>query len=205
MTYRIKEIFSTVQGEGYFAGRRAVFVRFAGCNYWSGRESDRERGPGPCAVWCDTDFVGGAKMTADEIVRAAEEVDPYRARFVVFTGGEPGLQLDDALLAAFADWYFAVETNGSVRLPDHPRLWVTFSPKFNDVKAHAIRSCDEIKIVLPSVADPVVFEHFPTRPGLRWVSPRDNTPDSIAACLAFIERDPKWRLSIQLHKTIGVR
>src|SRR5688500_12620742 len=145
MPYIVKEIFYTLQGEGAHAGRPAVFVRFAGCNLWSGREEDRAIGAGGCARWCDTNFLGtdgpgggrypDAAAVADA-VRSRWPVDAAAAPFTVLTGGEPTLQVDGALVVALrglhghAEWFgsVAVETNGTRPLPD-PAPWVTLSPK----------------------------------------------------------------------------
>jgi organic radical activating enzyme len=157
-TYAIKEIFSTIQGEGARAGCRSVFLRFAGCNHWDGNPEHRERGKGACALWCDTDFVGGERLTAKEIIARLEALWPYQendqARWVVLTGGEPGLQLDKALVDAFNDegWYVAIETNGSVEMPREWFDWITISPKLQrdgDDDAWHMLECHELKVVVP--------------------------------------------------------
>jgi 7-carboxy-7-deazaguanine synthase len=209
MTYTVKEIFRTLQGEGAQAGRPAVFCRFAGCNLWSGREEDRDSA---VCRFCDTDFVGtdgpgggrfaSAADLAQAIVRAwAGEAE---RRFVVFTGGEPLLQLDPALIEAVHRQGFeiAVETNGTQDA--HAAIdWICVSPKAGAPLRQA--SGDELKLVYPqSGIDParllgLRFDHF-------WLQPMDgpdraaNTAAAIAYCLAH----PNWRLSVQMHKLIGI-
>lgn len=158
--YAVKEIFATLQGEGSRTGARSVFVRFAGCNLWDGRPEHRDRGHGACSLWCDTDFVGGTKMSANDIsdaVHAAWNCPPTPGpTWVVISGGEPGLQLDKVLLDTLhaSNCRVAVETNGSVANPafadvDH----LTVSPKIGP--RLVINSGTELKVVLPGVADGV--------------------------------------------------
>lgn len=207
MSYAVKELFLTLQGEGAQAGRAAVFCRFAGCNLWSGREEDRASA---ICRFCDTDFVGAdagrfaeAAALADAIA-ATWGAGPQR-RFVVFTGGEPMLQLDQALLDAVHARGFeaAIETNGT--LAALPALdWICVSPKAGTTLAQ--RRGDELKLVFPQVGlDPeslldLPFRHFLLQPmdGLDRVA---NTEAAIAYCLAH----PSWRLSVQTHKVIGIR
>src|SRR5215470_16643357 len=163
MAYAVKEIFYTLQGEGANSGRPAVFLRFAGCNLWTGLERDRDKGPGGCSRWCDTDFVGtdgpgGGKFDSPtELVSAVAGYWPHsvwtghRIRpFVVCTGGEPLLQLDEPLLAEFnaAGWFVAVETNGTVE-PPAGELWLTVSPKAN-APLRLFRG-NELKLIFPQV------------------------------------------------------
>jgi 7-carboxy-7-deazaguanine synthase len=215
MTYAVKEIFYTLQGEGAHAGRPAVFLRFAGCNLWTGLERDRDNGPGGCSRWCDTDFVGtdgvggGKFRTAAELVAAVASHWPMSAPrevvpFVVCTGGEPLLQLDEPLVSAFntAGWFVAVETNGTVQ-PPAGKLWLTVSPKAN-APVRVTRG-DELKLVYPQVgAEPerfheLGFTHF-------FLQPMDspdierNTADALNYCLSH----PKWRLSLQTHKILKI-
>jgi 7-carboxy-7-deazaguanine synthase (Cx14CxxC type) len=221
----VKEIFYTLQGEGANAGRPAVFLRFSGCNLWSGLERDRGQGPGGCSRWCDTDFVGtdgqggGKFRSADELVRAVRSHWPGEAGgratpFVVCTGGEPLLQLDEALVVALneAGWFVAVETNGTIE-PPAGRLWLTVSPK-----AHAplkVRRGNELKLIFPQPgAEPerfagLSFEHFFLQPldvlpsnephGARAQSAQ-HTAQALQYCLAH----PQWRLSLQTHKILGI-
>jgi 7-carboxy-7-deazaguanine synthase len=217
MSYAVKEIFYTLQGEGANAGRPAVFLRFSGCNLWTGLERDRHKGPGGCSRWCDTDFVGtegsggGRFGSARELLDAIESHWPPSARqqrrpppFVVCTGGEPLLQLDETLLSAFetAGWAVAVETNGTVTAPAG-KLWLTVSPKAN--APLRITSGSELKLVFPQVgAEPerfadLSFEHFFLQP---MDSPEvaQNTAQALRYCLDH----PQWRLSLQTHKILKI-
>jgi 7-carboxy-7-deazaguanine synthase len=165
-TYRIKEIFDTLQGEGSRAGQRSVFVRFTGCNLWNGLASGRAKGKAECSLWCDSDFADGEKMTAAELIERMDALWPlyagYPKRWVVITGGEPLLQVDRHLLEALrsANWNIAVETNGTLNprdddgdiadLFDH----ITLSPKLEAGadRLHAplmLRRCTDLKVVLP--------------------------------------------------------
>jgi len=213
--YSVKEIYYTVQGEGSHAGRPAVFLRFAGCNLWSGRDRDRGKGPGGCSQWCDTDFVGtdgvgGGKFgSSAALADAVRELWPAaraapRRGFVVCTGGEPLLQLDARLLDAFEAVGFdvAAETNGTQE-PPPGRLWLTVSPKAN--AALRVRKGNELKLVYPQEGmDPaqfvdLEFDHFFLQPldGPRRV---ENTQRALDYCL----ENPHWRLSLQTHKFIGI-
>ena len=203
MTYTVKEIFLTAQGEGANIGRTAVFLRFAGCNLWSGREDDRA---GAICQFCDTEFVGGARFAdADSLADQAAALWPDAGhRFTVLTGGEPLLQVDAALLAALRTRGFsiAVETNGTQSLPG-PIDWVCVSPKAG--APLVLEQADELKLVYPqSGAHPERFVAF--RATHRWLSPMDsparaaNTRAAAAYCLAH----PEWRLAIQAHKTWGI-
>jgi 7-carboxy-7-deazaguanine synthase len=214
MTYTVKEIFYTLQGEGINAGRPAVFCRFSGCNLWTGREADR--GSATCQ-FCDTDFVGvgpdGGKFTTAEALAASIDAHwPANAprsvrKFVVCTGGEPLLQLDpDAIDALHAlGFEIAVESNGTLAAPAGID-WLCVSPKARAtlVQTHG----SELKLVYPQrepEGDParyaeLAFDHFLLQP---MDGPRraENTAAAIAYCLAH----PQWRLSVQTHKDIGVR
>ncbi len=210
MTYSVKEIFYTLQGEGANAGTPAVFCRFAGCNLWSGREADRA---GAICRFCDTDFVGtdgpgggkfeSAGRLADAILEKWPEGERGR-RFAVFTGGEPALQLDAALVRALHERGFriAVETNGTLELPSGID-WVCVSPKAGT--ALATRKGDELKLVYPQPgADPTVFEslefsNFFLQP-MDGPARKENTAAAIEYCL----RHPRWRLSLQTHKITGI-
>jgi 7-carboxy-7-deazaguanine synthase len=210
MSYAVKEMFLTLQGEGANAGARAVFVRFAGCNLWSGREQDRATA---VCRFCDTDFVGvdgqgGSKFThADALADAvaAHWGEGAHARFVVLTGGEPMLQVDDALVDALHARGFrvAVESNGTVAA--HPRLdWVCVSPKAGSDVVQ--RSGDELKLVWPQAGIDVAelerwdFRHLLVQP-LDDVAARENE----RAAIALVMDRPRWRLSLQTHKTLGLR
>lgn len=209
MAYAVKEIFKTLQGEGAQAGRAAVFCRFSGCNLWSGREQDRASAQ---CTFCDTDFVGmdgeggGRFQSAIDLADAVERAWGAQGgdRYVVCTGGEPLLQLDDGLVAALheRDFMIALETNGTL-LPPSGVDWICVSPKGKTQLA--LKSGNEIKLVYPQVGvDPTAFEglefeHFFLQP---MDSPaRDaNVQRAIEYCLA----NPKWRLSLQTHKIIGI-
>lgn len=213
MSYAVKEIFLTLQGEGIQAGRRAVFIRFSGCNLWSGREEDRATAD--CS-FCDTDFVGmnadgGRFADAEALAAVALRVwngqcqrdDPER--FVVLTGGEPLLQVDDALIAALhaASFTIAVETNGTIAAPGGID-WLCVSPKAGTEIVQ--RSGNELKLVWPQPGlDPRAledwdFEHFLVQP-MDGPSPAD----SRLAAIAFVLGHPRWRLSLQTHKLSGLR
>lgn len=150
MSYAVKAIFDTIQGEGARAGTQAVFVRFAGCNLWSGRPEDRQKGKGACARWCDTDFVVGEKLAAATVLARMDALVVGSDRWCVLTGGEPALQLDLPLVSALrnAGWGIAVETNGTVDSEAmHAADWVTVSPKKGG--AVRLRAGNELKVVLP--------------------------------------------------------
>jgi 7-carboxy-7-deazaguanine synthase (Cx14CxxC type) len=208
MTYAVKEIFYTLQGEGAHAGRPAVFLRFAGCNLWTGLERDREKGPGGCSRWCDTDFVGGTKYrTAADLFAAvaAHWPDASVPPFVVCTGGEPLLQLDEELVALFNDagWSVSVETNGTVD-PPAGKLWLTVSPKAGS-ELRVLKG-NELKLVFPQVgAEPARFEglefdHFFLQP-MDSADGRRNVEQALEYCLTH----PRWRLSLQTHKILNIR
>lgn len=210
MTYAVKELFKTLQGEGGQAGRAAVFCRFSGCNLWSGREADRAQAT---CTFCDTDFVGmdgdgGGRFESAAALTAAIVAawdSPSRPGLVVFTGGEPLLQLDEALIAsvAAADFAIAVETNGTLPAPIGID-WLCVSPKSTAPLVQ--KSGSELKLVYPQAdARPerfagLNFAHF-------WLQPMDgpdiveNLQQTIAYCIA----NPPWRLSLQTHKMIGIR
>ena len=210
MSYAVKEMFLTLQGEGVNAGARAVFVRFAGCNLWSGREQDR--GTAVCR-FCDTDFVGtdgaGGGRFADAAALVADVErhwgEGVTNRFVVLTGGEPMLQVDDALVEALhaAGFRIAIESNGT--LPAHPGIdWVCISPKAGSVVVQ--RSGDELKLVWPQAgsdldaAEEWDFAH-------RLIQPLDdaNGAANVEAAIVLVMNRPKWRLTLQTHKMLGLR
>lgn len=208
--YSIKEIFYTLQGEGIHAGRPAVFCRFSGCNLWTGREQDRASA---VCTFCDTDFFGigpdgGKFATAEALAEAVAARWPNPAegrRFVVCTGGEPLLQLDEAAIDALHARGFevAVETNGTQPLP--PGLdWVCVSPKAD--APVVVAGGDELKLVYPQLlAMPerfvgLDFRHFLLQP-MDGPARDTNTQAAVEYCLAH----PRWRLSVQTHKVVGVR
>lgn len=211
VTYSVKEIYYTLQGEGAQTGRAAVFCRFAGCNLWSGREEDRA---GAVCKFCDTEFVGtdgsgGGKFeTAKELVRAVASYWPSSAgessRLVVCTGGEPLLQIDDALTAAFHAEAFevAVETNGTQ--PAARGLdWVCVSPKA-DAKL-LLTHGNELKLVypqadaLPRTFENLKFDHF-------FLQPMDGPKlaENTRLAIEYCKQHPRWRLSLQTHKLLGI-
>ena len=225
MSYTVKELFHTLQGEGAQAGRAAVFCRFSGCNLWTGREQDRHRA---VCRFCDTDFVGvgpdgGRFATAAALAEAVaarwtegtgHAPAAHRALgvrpLVVCTGGEPLLQLDEPAVAALhaAGFEVAVETNGTQ--PAVPGLdWICVSPKAG--APLALVAGDELKLVYPQAepeAQPERFEGL----GFRhfWLQPMDvadpaRRRDNIDAAIAYCLRHPRWRLSVQTHKAVGVR
>ena len=209
MAYTVKELFYTLQGEGAQAGRAAVFCRFTGCNLWSGREEDRS---GAVCTFCDTDFVGvdgaggGRFATAAELAAAVAQTwqGGDDRRYVVFTGGEPLLQLDPAVLMAVRARGFAcaVETNGTRPAPAGLD-WICVSPKAGAPLALTCGS--ELKLVYPQnglqpeEVEDLAFDHF-------WLQPMDgparavHTQAAVAYCLAH----PQWRLSVQTHKVVGI-
>lgn len=247
MSYAVREIFDTLQGEGARAGARSVFIRLAGCNLWNGHATGRSTGVGACARWCDTDFARGEPMTAEAIAQRAAELwrEPLSTPrgsiappWVVITGGEPALQLDHALLDALRAEGFriAVESNGTKRTDallavDH----LCISPKLGSTLQ--VLEADELKVVVPGVADgerehgtlAVPFPQ-PVR-GMRllgdprgwtdeslealagfgswgqlFVSPQDGPSRALhaAQAVAFVKRHPRWRLSVQTHKVLGI-
>jgi len=211
MTYSVKEIYLTLQGEGAQTGRAAVFLRFAGCNLWSGREEDRATA---VCRFCDTDFVGvegpggGKFATADALAEAVSRMWPKEGGqsrpLVVCTGGEPLLQLDGPLIDALHARGFevAVETNGT-RVPPPGLDWVTVSPKAD--AELVLKKGDELKLIFPQPgAEPeryvqLTFQHFYLQP-MDGPARVENTRLAVAYCLAH----PRWRLSLQTHKLIGI-
>ncbi len=210
MNYAVKEMFLTLQGEGVQAGRRAVFVRFAGCNLWSGREKDRSTA---VCQFCDTDFVGvdgvGGRRFADaeELADAAVDLwgERQALRYVVLTGGEPMLQIDDALMETLHSRGFqvGVESNGTIAA--HPGIdWLCVSPKAGSDVVQ--RSGNELKLVWPQPGSDIAkmegwdFDHFLLQPmdGADAARSRD-------AAIAFVMDRPIWRLTTQAHKLLGLR
>ena len=211
MTYSVKEIFYTLQGEGAQSGRAAVFCRFAGCNLWSGREEDRVTA---VCKFCDTDFVGtdgtggGKFASADALADAIAKAwgaPGVQSRYVVLTGGEPLLQVDEALTTALhaRGFTIAVETNGTVAPP--PGLdWICVSPK-NQAEV-VVTKGNELKLVYPQLGvDParfegLAFEHF-------FLQPMDGPQraDNTAKAIEYCQQHPQWRLGVQSHKIIGIR
>lgn len=209
MSYTVKEIYSTIQGEGVHTGRPAVFLRFAGCNLWSGREADRA---GAVCRFCDTDFVGtdgpggGRFHSAEDLARAVAVTWPGgEDRFVVLTGGEPALQLDTPLLDALHRLHFtvAIETNGTQPVPAGVD-WICVSPKAGAPLVQV--SGDELKLVYPQPgAEPerfteLAFRHFSLQP-MDGPDRDRHTAEVLAYCAAH----PGWEVSLQTHKLLGIR
>ena len=210
MTYSVKEIFYTLQGEGLRAGRASVFCRFAGCNLWSGREEDRDSA---ICQFCDTDFVGtdgtlGGKFNqATELASLIASLWPTGKghRYVVLTGGEPLLQVDESLVKALHDLNFeiAVETNGTVMAPEGID-WICVSPKAGAEWIQ--RSGHELKLVypqallMPSMIKQSDFEHYLLQP-MDGPNQREHTVKAVEYC----QHNPHWRLSVQTHKILEIR
>ena len=230
-TYRVKNIFRTLQGEAYWAGRPAVFVRMVGCNMWSGYEADRERDAkrtgADCPLWCDTEFTkeGSTTYAADDLVAAIKE-EGGDIRFCVLTGGEPFLQADAELIETLhaAGFQVAIETNGTIRIADAfwsddheaplPPDWIVCSPKL-PAKHLTLEYFDELKLVVPDY-QPVDYAGFAERARLHnvggrelpllWLQPEDgprlDKARKLAVDLALAH--PDWRVSVQTHKMLGI-
>jgi 7-carboxy-7-deazaguanine synthase (Cx14CxxC type) len=210
LTYGVKEIFYTLQGEGAQAGRPAVFCRFAGCNLWTGREEDRASA---VCKFCDTDFVGfdgesgGKYECSDQLADRIDSLWPasYAAsKYVVFTGGEPLLQVDVALIDSMHRHGFeiAIETNGTIAVPEGID-WICVSPKMgSELK---VRKGSELKVVIPQTGqelqdyESLEFEHFFVQP-MDGPDKKKNTELAIEVC----KRNPKWKLSLQTHKLLQI-
>ena len=209
MKYSVKEIYYTLQGEGYHTGRPAVFIRFSGCNLWTGHEKDRS---GAICDWCDTDFVGtnginGGKFSIKEIINIINSLwkdNVLTKPYVVCTGGEPLLQMDEALIKAIheAGFEIGLETNGTMIPPDGID-WICVSPKANaDL---ILKNGNELKVVYPQcgmnprVHEKLKFDHF-------YIQPMDgiNQKENIKRSEKFVLDHPKWKLSLQTHKTLGI-
>lgn len=202
MNYRVNEIFISAQGEGYWSGRTAVFCRFSGCNLWTGREQDRAKA---ICTFCDTNFVHFDEYSLEQLVSEITLLWPGGGTpMVIFTGGEPLLQLDNELVDYLKSmgWYVAIETNGTKAL--HVAAdWVCVSPK---TKTLRINAGDELKLVYPQERvqpmqfSKLRFDHF-------WLSPMDgpNLAENTVLTYRYCLEHPQWRLNTQLHKTIGVR
>lgn len=208
-TYSIKEIYYTLQGEGVHTGRAAIFLRFSGCNLWSGLEKDRNTA---ICQFCDTQFWGtdgelGGKYDAPGLAKKARSLFPSdsgQTPFIVCTGGEPLLQLDVELIRALKDedFYISIESNGTLPVP--PGIdWICISPKANaDL---IVTSGDELKLVYPqenihpSQYEQLDFNHFSLQP-----LDDESVQKNIAACVTYCKLNPRWKLSLQTHKLIGI-
>lgn len=210
MTYTVKEIFYSLQGEGAHSGRPAVFCRFAGCNLWSGREQDRETA---VCKFCDTDFVGcdgkggGKFKTANELAKNLKsywpesDIKPY----LVCTGGEPMLQLDDELIQALHKQGFeiAIETNGTIKVPETID-WICVSPKA-DAELIQITG-NELKLVYPQNENtPKDFEHLNFDRFYLQAKEDDKINEHLKQTLDYCLKNPKWNLSLQTHKLLNIR
>ena len=210
MTYSVKEIFYTLQGEGQHAGRPAVFCRFSGCNLWSGREADRQRA---VCQFCDTDFVGtdgelGSKYRqASDLATTIASIWPAgypEFKYVVFTGGEPLMQLDTALIDAMhaRGFTIAIETNGTIVVPDGVD-WVCVSPKVGSELV--VLKGDELKVVMPQAGQPMAlyeqldFSHF-------YVQAMDGLlqAENLRRAVQYCQQHPRWKLSLQTHKLLHI-
>jgi 7-carboxy-7-deazaguanine synthase (Cx14CxxC type) len=197
--YTVHSIFHTVQGEGIHSGKPAVFVRFAGCNLWSGREQHRVNA---ICQFCDTQFVGGQRMTRQQII---DEVSRYSG-MVVFTGGEPALQLDAELVRALQrrSRFVAIETNGTRPIPTMLD-WVCVSPKAGTFIV--VDRADELKLVYPQEGMEPWLASARVHAPHQWLSPMDG-PDwqaNVSAAIEYAKMDTRWRLNIQAHKFWGVK
>lgn len=210
MTYSVKEMFYTLQGEGNHAGRPAVFCRFSGCNLWTGREQDRATA---ICRFCDTDFVGtngeggGKFATAEQLAGRINSLWPAsypQSKYVVFTGGEPLLQLDTVLIEAMHQQGFeiAIETNGTLPVPEGVD-WICVSPKMGSELV--VRRGNEIKVVIPQDGQDMAlyasldFEHY-------FVQAMDgpDQKDNIRLAIEFCKQHPQWKLSLQTHKLLQI-
>jgi 7-carboxy-7-deazaguanine synthase len=211
MTYAVKEIFYTLQGEGIHAGRPAVFCRFAGCNLWTGREEDRRSA---VCKFCDTDFVGtdgtlGGKFAQScdlaKVISSLWPVSSFKNRYVVLTGGEPLLQVDENLVESLhaEGFEIAIETNGTL-LPPTGIDWICVSPKQGSTLV--LQKGSELKLVYPQQGlnpadlEALEFDHFLLQP-MDGLEGKKNTRLAIAYC----KNNPIWKLSLQTHKVIGIR
>lgn len=213
MSYRVKEIFYSLQGEGFYAGRPAVFCRFSGCNLWSGKESDREKA---ICKFCDTDFAdcdgegGGRYSTAESLVGKIEKLWTNKKGrtlkpFVVLTGGEPLLQVDEKILSLLHQrgWEVAVETNGTI-IPPQGIDWLCVSPKAG--AELAVRSGQELRLIFPQQGvEPEIFEKLDFQ--YFFLQPLDSPEreKNKRMVLEYVLSHPNWRLSLQTHKILGIK
>lgn len=223
-SYKVKSIFKTLQGEGHFAGRPAVFLRFVGCNLWSGEEKtrvkDAEKNYASCPIFCDTDFRSEGSKSF-HLVALIEEINNIAGpiRFCVITGGEPFLQADAALIRSLhnSGFYVSIETNGTKSISDafsdeqgcSPPDWIVCSPKTKDP---VIEYIHELKVVVPKYSpsnyDFLVRKIKLTSEGgpYLWAQPEDgkHLKDSIQQAIDFCLENPQWRVSVQTHKVLGI-
>lgn len=220
MSYSVVEVFRTLQGEGFHAGRASVFVRFAACNLWSGNDEHRERDAtkhgAECPRWCDTDFRKGRRYEAEELAEHVHDLAGDDVRHIVITGGEPLLQLDAAIVHALRREMpfvtLAIETNATVAPKNGVAVdWVCVSPK-TPFDRLAFHRADELKVVVPDYV-PTAYDAFEATH--RFVSPRARVLpggvgrsvldiDNIRRAARFCMDNPRWRLSLQTHKQVGI-
>lgn len=231
MSYTIKAVFYTIQGEGYHAGTPAVFVRFAGCNLWSGkaehRQVDAERNRVWCPLFCDTDFVGGERLEADDVGQLVASANPSGGTpLVVLTGGEPLLQVDGMLVAALRraapQAKIAIETNGATDWPEGLHSfdvdWVCVSPKLYPSEMK-LRTGHELKVVYPAydpgvyfdavLADELTFKHLYVQPeaaptNAEEVGESTLVPHRMLGAAEWCMVHPRWKLSVQTHKVVNL-
>lgn len=214
--YTVHEFFATLQGEGLYAGQKSVFIRFAGCNMWTGdpstRERDFKRNGAHCALFCDTEFRGGERYVATQIVAEAKKLGASKHTFVVLTGGEPLLQVDKELLLAFkqAGIPVHVETNGSLPVKQPWRELIThlvISPK--QAPERIVQTeCDELKVVIPRYDPHAYSEVIQSR--RKTVQPEEDPDENvwkenIHKAKDFVMDNEAWSLSLQIHKYLGMR
>jgi 7-carboxy-7-deazaguanine synthase len=204
--YKIKEIFYSIQGEGFNMGKPAIFIRFSGCNLWSGSEKDRENA---VCKFCDTDIKGtdgenGGIYSTESLLKKIKTLGA-NCRFLIFTGGEPLLQIDEQLLKYFKkhNYFLAVETNGTIKAPHHLD-WITVSPKQGSELVQ--KSGNELKLVFPQTGfcpeqfEDLDFQHFFLQPKYD-----ENLEKNTSKSLSFCLKNPNWRLSLQTHKFLGIK
>lgn len=219
--YKVKEVFYTLQGEGQLAGTPALFIRFSGCNMWTGkaehRERDAQRNNAQCPLWCDTDFEGGCSVAINELIGSAKAKGRSDNPLVVLTGGEPLFQVDIELVhelrLAFPDAKVAVETNGTMPTDGLELDWVCLSPKVPRAAIHndfVMQGCDEVKVAVPAY-NPADYADIPAHH--YFVSPQADTfavgkslinRGTTARAVQFCKNNTLWRLSCQQHKILDI-
>lgn len=209
MSYKVKEVFKTIQGEGFQSGRTAILCRFTGCNLWSGYE--KHRANATCR-FCDTDFIGtnglngGSFSSADSLANHIENIwgTGQTNRFVVLTGGEPMLQVDKSLILLLKrkGFYVAIETNGSLNVPSEVD-WICVSPKSGVVLKQTHGS--ELKLIYPQDTDPKIYEILDFK--YFFLQPMDNTylEKNMKLSVDYCQKNTLWRLSLQSHKVLGIK
>ena len=208
MTYNVKEIFYSIQGEGFHSGRPSIFCRFSGCNLWNGLERDREIAK---CNFCDTDFVGTNGVGGNKFLNEddlAKEIISYWPNssepFVILTGGEPMLQVDKKLIHALKSYkcHLAIETNGTIKVPNEID-WICVSPKAGNSLVQVYG--DELKLVYPQInGDPKQFENLDFKHFLLQPMDGKNQEENIQKTITFCREHPLWRLSLQTHKFLGI-